>query len=201
MIFSPHVDLFYEKRSEALFIYKIFSAMDRSQFGTSIRVFCIDSVGKYLSRALHKVLVAQGTLAQFCCPDAHVQNGVAKRKHCHLLETSQALMLASSTPPPTFRLRLSLLPLIWNSAFLGSSGWHSFRAPLWQDADYSSLRLFACVMCLLWIASALSWMHSLLSASSLGTVLSIRVMLLGFGCSSEEDFSECCLYWDSSFLS
>jgi hypothetical protein len=42
--------------SEALSIYKNFSAMIRTHFDTSIRVFREDFVGEYLSDALRQVL-------------------------------------------------------------------------------------------------------------------------------------------------
>jgi hypothetical protein len=91
--------LFMKHRSEALSIYKNFSAMIHTYFDTSIHVFCVDSTGEYLSDALCQVLAEQGTLAQFFCPGAHAQNRVAERKHHHLLETAHALMIASSVPP------------------------------------------------------------------------------------------------------
>jgi hypothetical protein len=86
-------------RSEALSIYKAFSAMIRTHFDSSIYVFHEDSAGAYLSDALRQVLAEQGTLAQFPCPVYHAQNGVAERKHRHLLETACALMIASFVPP------------------------------------------------------------------------------------------------------
>ena len=48
---------------------------------------------------LRGFLAKPGTLAQFSCPGAHAQNGVAERKHSHLLETAHALMIAASLPP------------------------------------------------------------------------------------------------------
>jgi transposase InsO family protein len=86
-------------RSEVLSIYQRFAAMVRTQYSTPIHVFRADSAGEYISQLLHGVLAEQGTLAQFSCPGAHAQNGVAERKHRHLLETTRAMMIASSLPP------------------------------------------------------------------------------------------------------
>jgi len=97
------MDLFYEKRSEALSIYKNFATMIRTQFDTSIFVLARE----YLSGAIRQFLSEQGTLAQFSCP----QNGVIERRHRHLLETARALMIASSIPRH-FGLKLFPLPLI-----------------------------------------------------------------------------------------
>jgi hypothetical protein len=56
--FSHHTWIYFMKhRSEALSIYKNFSAMIHTHFDTSIRVFRVDSIGEYISNALHQVLL------------------------------------------------------------------------------------------------------------------------------------------------
>jgi hypothetical protein len=62
---------FMKHRSEALSIYKNFSAIIRTHFDTLICVFRADSAEEYISDALRQVLAEQGTLAQFSCPGAH----------------------------------------------------------------------------------------------------------------------------------
>ncbi|WVZ93221.1 hypothetical protein U9M48_039219 [Paspalum notatum var. saurae] len=90
--------------------------------------------------------IAHGTLAQFSCPGTHAQNGVAERKHCHLLETARALMLASSVPPHFWVEAVSTATYLIN--IQPSSALHG-GIPLerlcGKPPDYSDLRLFGCV--------------------------------------------------------
>ena len=52
-------------RSEALSIYKTFSAMVRTHFDTSIRIFRADSTGEYLSDALVRFFLSKALLLSF----------------------------------------------------------------------------------------------------------------------------------------
>jgi hypothetical protein len=145
--FSHHTWIYFMKhRSEALSIYKNFFTMIRTYFDTSIRVFRADSTGEYHSNALCQVLTEQGTLAQFFCHDTHAQNGVAKHKHRHLIETIHALMIASSIPPHFWAETISIVTYLINiqpSSTLQEG--ITFEHLCAKTLDYSSLRLFGCV--------------------------------------------------------
>jgi hypothetical protein len=132
--------------SEALSIYKTFSAMICTHFNTSICVFHVDSTGEYLSDTLHQMLAERDTLTQFSCPSAHAQNGVAERKHCHLLESARALMIASSVPPHFWVEVVSTATYLIN--IQPSSALHCgipFEHLCGKMSDYSSLHLLGCV--------------------------------------------------------
>jgi hypothetical protein len=117
-----------------------------TQFSTPIRVFRAESAGEYISKQLRGVLAKQGTLAQFSCPGAHAQNGVAERKHRHLLETTRAMMIAFSLLPHFLAEAVStsvyLINIQPSAALQGGIPLErlSDRSP-----DYSTLRLFGCV--------------------------------------------------------
>jgi hypothetical protein len=92
------------------------------------------------------VLAEQGSLAQFSCPGANAQNGVAERKHRHLLETTRALMIASSVLPHFWAEIVSNVTYLINIQHsLACQGGIHFERLYGKTPDYSSLCLLGCV--------------------------------------------------------
>jgi hypothetical protein len=120
--------------------------MVHTQFSMPIHVFRADSAGEYVSQMLRGFLAEQGTLAQFSCPGAHAQNGVAERKHHHMLETARALMIAASVLPHFWAEAVStstyLINLQPSTALQGGIPLELLFA---RSPDYSALRCFGCV--------------------------------------------------------
>ncbi|WVZ71374.1 hypothetical protein U9M48_019966 [Paspalum notatum var. saurae] len=87
-------------------------------------------------------------VAPFSCPGAHAQNGVAERKHRHLVETACALMLASSVPPHFYfwaevvSTATYLINIQPSSALRGGIPLERLCG---KTLNYSDLRLFGCV--------------------------------------------------------
>ncbi|KAI3769398.1 hypothetical protein L6452_00500 [Arctium lappa] len=132
-------------RSEFFDIYCRFRAYVKTQHNSVIKCFRCDLGGEYTSNKLCELLALDGTIYQTSCTDTPEQNGVAERKHRHILETARSLLLSSSVPNQFWgEAVLTAVNLINNIPSSITSGLSTFEKLYGCCLDYSSLRVFGC---------------------------------------------------------
>ncbi|KAM1762795.1 hypothetical protein ACFX12_005393 [Malus domestica] len=76
-----------------------FYAYVLTQFSAQIRILQSDGGGEYISKPLQSFLLQKGILHQKSCPYTPEQNGMAERKHRHVIETAVTLLQTAQMPP------------------------------------------------------------------------------------------------------
>ena len=72
-------------------IYAAFRALIKTQHSAVIKCFRCDLGGEYISNKFFQLLSLDETIHQTSCTDIPEQNGVAKRKHRHIVEIARSL--------------------------------------------------------------------------------------------------------------
>eukprot|EP00257_Ricinus_communis_P021104 XP_015580507.1 uncharacterized protein LOC107262007 [Ricinus communis] len=102
-----------------------------------------DLGGEYTSHAFKDLLALDGTIYQTSCTDTPEQNGVAERKHRHILETARSLLLSASVPSEFWGEGvLSSVHLINRIPISHNSSLSPYERLYGRPPDYSSLRIF-----------------------------------------------------------
>ena len=70
-----------------------------NQFAVSVKVLQSDGGGEYISKAFQSFLATKGIEHHKSCPHTPQQNGLAERKHRHIVETSLTLLQTARLPP------------------------------------------------------------------------------------------------------
>ncbi|CAL8170379.1 unnamed protein product [Prunus armeniaca] len=86
-------------KAEVYSIFVNFHAYLVTQFSASLKVFQSDGGGEYLSHKFQHYLLARGIIHHKSCPYTPEQNGLAERKHRHILETAITLLQTAHLPP------------------------------------------------------------------------------------------------------
>ena len=81
-----------KNKSEVFGIFVTFKVHVEKMFNTSIKILQCDEGGEYKSQAFKHFLATQGISQRFSCPKHPEQNGLAERKHRHIVETSVVML-------------------------------------------------------------------------------------------------------------
>ena len=85
-------------QAELFSIFQKFHAEIRTQFNTSIHILRSDNAKEYFSTTFSSSMSSHGIIHQSSCVYTPQQNGVAKRKNRHLVETAHTLVLHHKVP-------------------------------------------------------------------------------------------------------
>ncbi|CAL1398262.1 unnamed protein product [Linum trigynum] len=126
---------------------RMFCEMVRTQFQTQVRRIQSDNGLEFQTNTLRDYYAANGILFQTSCVNTPQQNGVAERKHRHLLETARALRFHAGLPVRfwgecvlTATYLINRLP----SSVLGNKT--PFEVLLERAPSYDHLRTFGCLV-------------------------------------------------------
>ena len=79
-------------------IFKNFCSEVMTQFGKTIRILRNDNAKEYFSVSFNSFMHSKGIIHQSSCPHTPQQNGVAERKHRHIVDTARTLLLNANVP-------------------------------------------------------------------------------------------------------
>ncbi|PKU88027.1 Retrovirus-related Pol polyprotein from transposon TNT 1-94 [Dendrobium catenatum] len=86
------------QKSEVFNIFVNFKSYIENFTSSKIKCLRTDGGGEFVSTSLSQFLKQHGILHQISCPYTPKQNGVAERKHRHVIETTRSLLDTASVP-------------------------------------------------------------------------------------------------------
>ncbi|KAE8697713.1 hypothetical protein F3Y22_tig00110610pilonHSYRG00140 [Hibiscus syriacus] len=142
--FTRHTWLYLLKdKSQALLAFQLFQQLVKNQFGVTIKAVQSDWGGEY--RSISSVLSKSGIVHRVTCPHTSEQNGVAERKHRHIVELGLVLLAQASLPMKYWSYAMvTAAHLINRLPTKVLDGITPFEKLYKKMPDYSSLKVFGC---------------------------------------------------------
>ena len=110
-----------------------------------LKILRIDSGGEYSKHEFQSFCSSIGVLYQFTCPHTSQQNGVAKRKHRHIVDMGLTFMSQASLPLTFWPYAFSTLVFLINRLPSSHRGFVSPWESLFGSSPlYTSFRSFGC---------------------------------------------------------
>ncbi|KAG8475942.1 hypothetical protein CXB51_032958 [Gossypium anomalum] len=131
------------RKSQAVECFGLFQKMVLTQFGKCIKKFQSDWGGEFC--AFSSILASQGILHRVSCPYTSEQNGVAERKHRHIVETGLTLLAQAHLPMQYWGYAFcSAVHLINRLPTHVLKGRFSYQSLFGREPTYDHLRVFGC---------------------------------------------------------
>ncbi|PKU75288.1 Retrovirus-related Pol polyprotein from transposon TNT 1-94 [Dendrobium catenatum] len=139
------------RKSEVFNKFVEFQHLTERQFNTKIHILRTDNGGEFINDKFKIFCTQTGIIHQSSCPHSPSQNGVAERKHRHLIETTRTLLLEASLPhflwvdtmlTATFLINRLPSPNTQNKS--------PYELLYHTQPDYKNLRVFGC-LCYPWL--------------------------------------------------
>ncbi|PKU63096.1 Retrovirus-related Pol polyprotein from transposon TNT 1-94 [Dendrobium catenatum] len=125
--------------------------MITNQFNKHIKSFRSDGGGEFLNNNFRSLFKHLEILHQFTCPHTTSQNGVAERKHRHILETMRSLLIEAHLPKALWEDALHSAVYLINRLPSRSLNKKSPYHILYEKPpSYSHLKIFGC-LCYPWL--------------------------------------------------
>ena len=90
----------FRLKSDVFDVFKHFKATVKNQLDTKIKILKSDRGGEFTSNAFKNFFSSNGIIQHLSYPHTPQQNGVAERKHKHLVECALTLLSHSKLPLP-----------------------------------------------------------------------------------------------------
>ncbi|KAI0502052.1 hypothetical protein KFK09_016997 [Dendrobium nobile] len=132
-------------KSEVPNIFISFKAFIEKQLSTQIKCLRTDGGSEYLNNTLTSFLTTNYIHHQISCPYTPEQNGLAKRKHRHIGDTTRTLLSTSSVPYIHWpEATLTVVYLINRMPSNNTQKLSPYHLLFNKSPDYSLLRTFGC---------------------------------------------------------
>jgi hypothetical protein len=70
-----------------------------NQFNTCVKIIQSDGGGEFINQGLQDCFVSHGIIRRLSCPSTPEPNGLAERRHWHIMDTGLTLMAHASISP------------------------------------------------------------------------------------------------------